>query len=154
MTWGNPPKLEPSKPKPGKLIQPHDIAKDSEHSHQTALFAWAALNVGKYPPLRWMFAIPNGGLRDIRTATNLKAEGVKAGVPDVFLPWSMYHDPNAWSECKYHGLFIEMKVGKNKPTQEQEEYIAYLKEAGYYCVVCYTWNVARDAIVAYLEGKL
>lgn len=149
MTWGNPPKLEPSKPKPGKLIQPHDIAKDSEHSHQTALFAWAALSVGKYPQLKWMFAIPNGGLRDIRTATNLKAEGVKAGVPDVFLPCAG-GGKDAW----HSGLFIEMKVGKNKPSKDQEEYISYLKEAGYYCVVCYTWNVARDAIIAYLEGKL
>ena len=152
MTWGNPPKLENQYRKPGKLIQPHDIAKDSEHSHQTALFAWAALSVGKYPQLKWMFAIPNGGLRDIRTATNLKAEGVKAGVPDIMLPWPNTNERSP-SEG-YYGLFIEMKVGKNKPSKEQEEYIAYLKEAGYYCVVCYTWNVARDAIVAYLEGKL
>lgn len=151
MTWGNPPKLEPIKPKQGKAIQPEDIAKDSEHSHQAALFAWAALSVGKYPQLKWMFAIPNGGLRDIRTATNLKAEGVKAGVPDIFLPVPFNKlDP----ADTYHGLFIEMKVGKNKTSKEQEEYIEYLKEAGYYCVVCYTWNTARAAIVAYLEGKL
>lgn len=156
MTWGNPPPLEPNKPKLGKIISPEQIAaSNSEHSHQTALFAWAALSVGKYPQLKYMFAIPNGGLRDMRTAVNLKAEGVKAGVPDIMLPVATA-SASLWDETLegYHGLFIEMKVGKNKTSKEQDEYIEYLRSAGYYCVVCYTWNLARDAIIAYLEGKL
>jgi len=151
MTWGNPLPLEPAKPKQGKKITPEDLAKDSEHSHQTALFAWAALSVGKYPQLKWMFAIPNGGLRDIRTATNLKAEGVKAGVPDIFLP--VFH----WSVGEaggYPGLFIEMKVGKNKTSKEQNEWIEALEKEGYICKVCYSWEEARDVLINYLEGKL
>ena len=155
MTWGNPPKLEPSKPKPGKAIQPQDIAKDSEHSHQTALFAWAALSVGKYPQLAWMFAIPNGGLRDIRTATNLKAEGVKSGVPDIFLPCyaaSIY-------KVRYAGCFIEMKKEKYRNhknggcSEEQIEWIVKLRE-NYYVAVCYSWEEARDVLINYLEGRL
>jgi len=158
MTWGNPPKLEPTKPKPGKAIQPEDIAKDSEHSHQTALFAWAALSVDKYPQLKWMFAIPNGGLRDMRTAVNLKAEGVKAGVPDIFLPY-------AWSELQhgvrtYHGCFIEMKQEKYRNrknggcSDEQIDFIEYMVSTGYYCKVCYSWEEARDVLINYLEGRL
>jgi hypothetical protein len=157
MTWGNPPKFKSDPPKPGKKITPEDLAKDSEHSHQTALFAWAALSVDKYPKLRWMFAIPNGGLRDMRTAVNLKAEGVKAGVPDIFLPIVVRMPRMIQGSVTidvYSGLFIEMKVKKNKTSKEQDEYIEYLKDAGYYCVVCYTWSVARDAIIAYLEGRL
>jgi hypothetical protein len=149
MTWGNPPKLEPTKPKQGKAIQPQDIAKGSEHSHQSALFAWAALNVGKYPQLRWMFAIPNGGLRDMRTAVNLKAEGVKAGVPDIFLPYATYNGTDG-----YFGLFIEMKIGKNKPTKEQVDWLGALS-SNYYCIaVCYSWEEARDVLINYLKGRL
>ena len=149
MTWRNPPPLEPIKPKQGKKIAPEDIAGASEHSQQAALFAWSALNVGKYPQLKWMFAIPNGGLRDIRTATNLKAEGVKAGVPDIFLAYATYNGING-----YFGLFIEMKVGKNKPSVEQIEWLAALS-TNYYCIaVCYSWEEARDVLVNYLENKI
>lgn len=142
MTWGNPPKLEPTKPKQGKVIQPQDIAKDSEHSHQSALFAWAALSVDKYPQLKWMFAIPNGGLRDIRTATNLKAEGVKAGVPDIML---------AYPTKNFAGLFIELKVGKNKTSKEQDAWLSYLSSVGYMTTVQWGWEGAKDIIVDYLE---
>lgn len=145
MTWGNPPKLDPAKSKTGKVITPAQLAGDSEHSHQVALFAWAALNFARYPQLKYMFAIPNGGLRDIRTATNLKAEGVKAGVPDIFLPVPYIY--------RYAGLFIELKVGKNKPTKEQIEWIDNLTKSGYYCKVCYSWIEAKDCLVNYLEGK-
>lgn len=144
MTWGNPPPFKSDVPKKGKVVTPEQLAGESEHSQQVALFAWAAMNVGKHPALAYMFAIPNGGLRDVRTATNLKAEGVKAGVPDIFLPWVI----------QYAGLFIEMKVGKNKPTKEQTNFIDYAMSAGYYCDVCYSWEEARDKIVNYLEGKV
>jgi len=150
MTWGDPPKFVPTKPKQGKKITPEDIAKDSEHSHQTALFAWAAFSVGKYPQLAWVFAIPNGGLRDMRTAVNLKAEGVKAGVPDIFFPV-----PKGY----YFGCFIEMKQEKYRNhknggcSDEQVKYIEYLRSEGYYCAVCYSWEEARDVLINYLEGR-
>ena len=143
MTWGNPPKFKSSPLKKGKIIQPEDIAGASESSQQKALFTWAALNFNKYPQLRWMHAIPNGGLRDVRTATNLKAEGVKAGVLDIFLPY-----PND----KWSGLYLEMKVGKNRLTEEQKEFIAFVQRYYDYSV-CYSWLEAKDKIVDYLEGK-
>ncbi len=145
MTWNNPPKFIPTKPKPGKKVAPEDLAGESESSQQKALFVWAALASQQYPQLKYLFHIPNGGLRDMRTAVNLKAEGVRAGVPDVMLPW-----PNE----RFAGLFIELKVGKNKPSEDQEEWLNHLSEVGYKCVVCYTWNVAKAAIVAYLENKI
>lgn len=160
MTWGNPPPFKPDPPKPGKIVTPEQLAGDSESSQQKALFAWAALNCGQYPALAYMFAIPNGGLRDIRTATTLKAEGVRSGVCDIFLPWPLYHDPNAWSECKYHGLFIEMKLEKYRNrknggcSEEQVDFINWATSVGYYCKVCYSWIEARDTLIAYLEGKL
>mgnify|MGYP001579592506 FL=1 len=156
MTWGNPPKLEPTKPKQGKIIQPEDLAGDSESSQQKALFAWAALSVGKYSALAFMFAIPNGGLRDMRTAVNLKAEGVKSGVPDIFLPCPIHTE---WA-TQYAGLFIEMKLEKYRNrknggcSEEQIEFINNAISLGYYCKVCYNWIEARDILIKYLEFKI
>jgi hypothetical protein len=110
-----------------------------------------------------MFAIPNGGLRDIRTATNLKAEGVKSGVPDIFLPTPFIAndtDHNNNSYILYCGCFIEMKrkIFKNRSnggcSEEQIDFIEWTASAGYYCKVCYTWEEARDCLVNYLEGRL
>lgn len=146
MTWGNPPKLEPSKPKTGKKITPEDLARSgSEDGHQAALFAWAADNIVIYPQLKWMFAIPNGGSRHIAEAVKLVGTGVRSGVPDVFLP---YAAPN------YMGLFIEMKVGKNKTSDNQDAWIEYLRSAGYKCTVCYSWEEAKIVIMNYLDGQL
>jgi hypothetical protein len=49
----------------------------SEHDQQVALFTWANQNLDRYPVLRWMFAVPNGGHRHPAVAGKLKAEGVK-----------------------------------------------------------------------------
>ena len=151
MTWNNPPPIVPTIAKAGKRITPEMIAGDSESSQQKALFAWAADSVGKYPALAYMFAIPNGGLRDVRTATTLKAEGVKAGVPDIFLPYPVQ---------SYSGCFIEMKLKKYRYhknggcSEAQLDFMCYAASYGYYRKVCYSWEEARDVLIAYLEGKL
>ena len=95
-----------------------------------------------------MFAIPNGGKRHIGTAVKLKREGVKAGVPDIFLPYSMNH--SCWI---YHGLFIELKRLKprGKTTPEQIEWIDALHKEHYAVHVCWGWESARDVIVDYLR---
>src|SRR5258708_278445 len=135
MTWGSPPAFQQRKSKVAKLIAPEQLAASgTEDGHQAALFCWAALNVGKYPALAYMFAIPNGGLRDVRTATNLKAEGVKAGVPDIFLP---FH--NIFPHYPYSGCFIAMKLVKYLNHNNggfsdfQIYFINYPTSAGYYC---------------------
>ena len=64
-----------------------------------------------------MFAIPNGGSRLKRRglsleAISLKAEGVKLGVPDIFLAHANSH---------YHGLFIEMKRASKSLSKVSDE---------------------------------
>lgn len=158
MTWGNPPPFVPTPAKKGKKITPEMLAGDTEHSQQVALFAWAADSTEKYPQLAYMFAIPNGGLRDIRTATALKAEGVKSGVCDVFLPYSWSAEQHGVGS--YSGCFIEMKIEKYRNhkdggcSEEQLDFINYAVAAGYYCKVCYNWMEARDTLIAYMGGKL
>jgi hypothetical protein len=88
-------------------MNPYEYARNStsEHGHQVALFMQASIYAPRYPELRLMFAIPNGGSRDKREAANLKAEGVKSGVPDIFLPVARQG---------YIGLFIELKRPKTE----------------------------------------
>lgn len=112
----------------------------TEHGEQVALFEWAA-NV---PELRWMFAIPNGGARHIAVAGKLKAEGVKRGVPDIFLPLA---------RRGYHGLFIEMKSAKGRTSPEQRKWIDGLRLNGYVVAVCYGQDDARSLIEAYVFGQ-
>lgn len=126
------------------IITPEQIAKTSEDSHCIALMQWCAISLKKYPQLRWLTHIPNGGARDLREGAKFKAMGVKRGFPDYFLAYPK------WGE-RYCGLFIEMKVGNNKTSVEQDEWIKYLSEAGYKAVVCYGWIEARDKIEEYLK---
>jgi hypothetical protein len=113
----------------------------SEHDDQAALYQWAGLQIRKYPELGLMFAIPNGGDRHIAVARKLQAEGVKRGVPDNFLPVP---------RGSYHGLWIEMKYGKNKATAEQMAWHEALRGKGYQVEVCYGWERAAEIIVKYL----
>ena len=53
------------------------VRGDEEHRMQVALFKWAQAATCTRPELGLMFAVPNGGLRDIVTARKLKDEGVK-----------------------------------------------------------------------------
>ena len=111
-----------------------------EAEEQKALFEWATAARGKYPELELLFHIPNGGSRNMIEAVNLKREGVKKGVPDLFLPVA---------RGKYHGLFIELKWGKNKPSAEQVVWLKALIEQGYAVKVCWGWEEARETILAY-----
>jgi hypothetical protein len=88
-----------------------------------------------------MFAVPNGGKRHIGTGVKLKKEGVKSGVPDIFL---------AVPKNGKNGLFIEMKVNKNKPSKNQLWWIHSLRAEGYAVGVCWGFDEARDAIIKYL----
>lgn len=157
MTWLNPPKFKSDKPKQNKPVTPESLAASgSEDGHQMAVFAWSASMCGQYPQLKWLHAIPNGGSRHVAEATKMVAAGLRKGVLDIFLPCSR----DCYNYKKYHGLYIEMKVEKRRNekngglTDEQIAFIEYAEGAGYCCRVCYSWIEARDAILAYLEGKL
>lgn len=112
-----------------------------EAAAQTQLFEWTAWARGRYPALNLLFHIPNGGSRDRREAFHLKQQGVKAGVPDLFLPVA---------RGGFHGLFIELKVKGNRPSEEQKKWIADLNAEGYRAVVCYGFDEARATIEGYL----
>lgn len=104
--------------------------------------------MGTLPELRNLFAIPNGGSRGdsvksrVITGARLKAEGVKAGVPDIYL---------AVARNGYHGLYIELKrVKGGRLEDDQIRWLNSLNAQGYRAVVCFGWNDARDVICRYL----
>jgi len=117
--------------------------RSPEHDIQAAFFAWVHYLEPHYPRLRLIYAIPNGGHRDIRTAMRLKAEGVRAGVPDVLLS-----HPNL--DNTKHGLYIEFKAGKNKLTKEQAYFFVTARSVGYECVECHEWGEAAAHVVRWL----
>lgn len=120
------------------------MPKNAEHYEQKALFLWADLLIPKVPELALLFAIPNGGQRNIIIARKLKDEGVKAGVPDMCLPVA---------RGNYHGLFIELKSKDGVTSKNQDYWLRRLSEQGYQTVVCYGWTEAKETIEKYLALK-
>lgn len=117
----------------------------TEGEEQATLFSWAAMKSGRRPELRLLFHIPNGGERRKTEAMRFKAEGVKAGVPDLFLPVA---------RGPWHGLFIEMKRQKGgKISDSQKKWLAALVSQGYLAEVCYGWKDAAALIEDYLDEK-
>lgn len=135
------------------MITPERLAASgSESGHQKALFCWAKQNEHLYPQLKWLFAVPNGFYSDSGQKAKMKAEGLKDGVPDVLFPvYSKWMMGSGWIEFKYSGLAIEMKVKKNKTSEEQDKWIDHFKEVKWFCAVCYSWEEARDVILNYLK---
>jgi hypothetical protein len=115
----------------------------TEHDEQCAFISWCKLNEERYPGLDLIFAIPNGGKRHPAVAVKLKAEGVRPGVPDLFLPVAV---------GEYHGLFIEMKAKGGHISHEQDEMIIRLSAEGYRVAVCMGWIVASMVLDQYLSG--
>ena len=111
----------------------------SEHEEQKLLFDWARMYEHRYPELALLYAIPNAAKRSVRLAARMKAEGLKAGVPDTCLPIPR----SVW-----HGAYCELKVGKNKPTPEQAQWLEALSRQGYATCVAYG---AGEAIRFYAE---
>lgn len=103
----------------------------SEHLEQREFVSWFRKT---YPGVR-IFAVPNGGARNIVTAARLKAEGVSAGVPDLFIP--------AWR------LWIEMKRAKGGAlSKKQEDWRNYLKNNGYTVIAAHGARQAIDEILS------
>lgn len=114
----------------------------SEHEEQKQLILLFRL---KYPSLcNRLFAIPNGGLRNIKVAQKLKSEGVLPGVADLFL---------MQASNNYHGLFIEMKRSNGgHQTQAQKYFEKEAKNAGFCYVIANGCDEAINFIDNYLAG--
>lgn len=114
--------------------------KRGETTEQISLFNWAMNNIHVLPCLSLMYHVPNEGKRT--NGAVLKAMGLKTGVPDVCLPVPSHN---------FHGLYLEMKYGNNRPTKDQEAFMAELRKQGYKTAVCYGAEEAKAEIMEYLQ---
>lgn len=116
--------------------------KSCEKIEQISLFRWAAFAENKYPELKLMYHVPNEGKRSAVTGSRLKQAGLKPGVPDIVLPVA---------RGGYIGLYIELKYGKNKATENQKTWLRDLREQYHLTAVCYGWEQAKELIENYLR---
>lgn len=116
-----------------------------EDDEQAALMTWARwqpFNGGRLAD--YLHHSPNGGRRDAREGARLKAQGVMAGFPDLFL-----FVPRGGA----HGLFIEMKAKGGRVQDNQREVMGRLSAMGYRCEVCFGCDAAIEVIKAYLGDE-
>ena len=71
-----------------------------------------------------------------------KQTGYKKGFPDLFI-----YEPRG----NFHGLAIDLKVGYNNPTAEQQMWLKKLKIRGYYAESCNGIDEAIGLINKYLK---
>ena len=92
-----------------------------EESIQVACVKWFRL---QYPNLV-IFAVPNGGSRNLYEAKNMKESGTLAGVADLVI---------VGNGGKV--LFVEMKAGKNKQEDSQVLFQNKVEKLGHRYIIC------------------
>ena len=122
----------------------------SEHSEQAAVMMWAQVNESRFPELRWLHSslngifIPGNPITRARIINHMKNEGMKNGIPDLFLPVA---------RRGYHGLYVEMKTEKGRPTPEQNEFLEFADAQGYLDKVCVGYEEAVETLEWYQIGR-
>jgi hypothetical protein len=118
--------------------------KQSESQLQSECVRWFRYQFPEFNGL--LFAIPNGGVRNISTAVRLKKEGVVSGVADLFLAVA-----NIVEKEMFHGLFIEMKFGKGKQTEHQIAFQKAVTGQGFKYIVCSSFDDFKVQVENYLK---
>ena len=135
--------MTPFKPKLFKQRTVRAKPVDREGQEQAALMRELEL---RYPAVfELMYHVPNGGHRVKAVASKSKAQGVKAGIPDLVL---------TMARGGYFGLYIEFKATPPNDaaiSASQHERIHKLNEQGYLAVVCRGHFDAMEQIRAYLR---
>lgn len=87
-------------------------------------------------------AFPLQGIRSPISGARMKAEGMRAGTPDMFL---------AVERGGFHGLWLELKSPDGLPTESQVTMLQVLRDHGYDANLVYGFEQAQRAIVNYLS---
>lgn len=108
----------------------------SESEEQIGFLRWFELQFRGV----WIFHIPNGGHRAISVAKKMKADGVKPGVPDLYVP--------RWK------LWIEMKRQKGgRISKDQAAWHEYLSGIGDTVIVCNGATDASRQVLAFVQER-
>ncbi len=91
----------------------------------------------------YVFHIPNERLTTPQHGRTLRRMGVKSGVSDYFIgiPCGIFH-----------GLFLELKAGKNKPSLAQQQFLDNMTAKGYMCSCVWGFESAKHVIEHYLAA--
>ena len=120
------------------------VRRNSEDTEQETVIQWARMCSGRWPELKLLYHIPNGGSRNKKEAVKLKRMGVKAGVADLFLPVA---------RSGYHGLYIEMKYEDGRLSKSQREFLTAAAAEQYCCLVCYSAADAIETLEKYMHNR-
>ena len=127
---------------------------EPEHDIQAAFFEECAIRAVRDERWELPFAIANGGKRGPKTAAKLKQEGVKAGVPDIFVAHHGYcADPFGDAPARCDGLFIEFKAGRNTLSPAQAERARLAEKYGYHVEVCRSAEEAIALLERWFKGE-
>ena len=124
---------------------PHIRIRKCRHEEsdiQQLCVRWFRLQYPKYA--RLLFAVPNGGSRNLIEAARMKAEGVTAGVADLIL---------LVPSGEYSSLCIEMKTAKGRQRDTQKDWEEAAKSVGNKKVICRTLDDFQKEIKNYIWLK-
>lgn len=112
----------------------------SEHQIQKAVFQW----LRAAHPKVIAYAIPNAARRSAAQAAYLKAEGLRAGMPDIVI---------AMPRGGFHGMYLELKTQTGRVSDSQRDTLEALAEMQYACAIARSVDEAIEFISTYLEGR-
>lgn len=121
----------------------------AEHQEQRWLVKWLSL----HPQLKDFFCKNNNeGKRSAIQGRNLKLEGLRPGVSDLFI---------YFPTKTHHGLFLEVKRAMSYPPSArksdtwvaQEEFARIVRGVGYEAKTCFGWQNGVEIIEEYLKNK-
>ena len=106
---------------------------------QASIMVWL---LREHPSIRRFTFASLGGLwqPSVKQKTIQKATGYHPGTHDVSI---------TIPQQGYHGLYLELKAGKNKPTPEQIQVGQDLNEMGYLALFTNGWDETTEAIENY-----
>jgi hypothetical protein len=95
-------------------------------------------------PSGWIvFAVPNGGSRNVIEAAKMKGTGTLAGMPDLcILGWEGGYD-----KPKAATFFIEVKSANGRPSLAQLDMHDRLLDLGFEVAICRSIDDARDSCI-------
>jgi hypothetical protein len=123
----------------------YKVNSDCHSRLQGSCVKWFRYQYSEYKDL--LFAIPNGlpifdkELR-VKIYNRLNREGLKAGVPDLFL---------ALPRGIYHGAFIEIKYDSDRLRKVQADMIRELESENYKCIIVRSLEEFIEQINEYMR---
>ena len=119
----------------------------SEDQEQIRLFNWIYLKEKEDPRYKMIMHVPNqgsAGFGGMLRSKKMKAMGARKGWFDIFV---------CLPKGPFHGLFIELKALKGRPSKEQIDWQKMYEQHGYCAVFCYGGREALEKIQAWLTTE-